>query len=258
MSQRFFEKVHEAGRRVFPEVRLGLEALETLAEPADELSDEALAELFLATACVNAIPSAYVALEAWCRNEVEAVLNRQAPPGQRDDVHQFIRLRLLSSEALRNFGARGSLRGWVRVVASRAAVDYLREQKPNVNPEEVDSTIPVSGDVELQLLRARYRSVFSQAMREAMATLERRERTLLRQHYLDDLSIDALGKLYEVHRATAARWLVSARQHLLEETRAAIGRHTPLTAQEIDSLVRALGSDLHVSLSPLEAHREPL
>ena len=48
---------------------------------------------------------------------------------------------------------------------------------------------------------------------EAFAALESRERNLLRYALGDGLSVDAIGTLYRVHRATAARWGRPGRPH---------------------------------------------
>jgi RNA polymerase sigma-70 factor, ECF subfamily len=201
--------------------------------------------------CSLGVAGALEALEAHCAPELNAVLSRYAPAGGREDVLQHVRLQVLAG--LESYSGRGSLRGWVRIVATRAAIDLSRA---SATPEVADGEpleLPGRGDLELELLKARYRGVFEQALREAGRALSPRERTLLRQHYLDELSIDALGRLYAVHRSSAARWVVSARQRLVELTRAAVARHGSMTAPEVDSLVRLMHSELRLSLSVLDS-----
>src|SRR5262249_41683920 len=65
-----------------------------------------------------------------------------------------------------------------------------------------------------------YRREFELAFREAVQSLSDRERILVRQHFLDGVSVNDLGRLYRVHRATAGRWLERARDALLAATRA--------------------------------------
>lgn len=63
------------------------------------------------------------------------------------------------------------------------------------------------GDPELSHLKATFAAEFKFALTLAIDELSVRDRNLLRQSVLDGLTIDQLGKLYRVHRATAARWV---------------------------------------------------
>ena len=65
--------------------------------------------------------------------------------------------------------------------------------------------------------------------------------------YLEGASIDALGALYKVHRATAARWLGRAREQLLSNTRGALSEQLGLADDELSSVMRLIHSRLEVS-----------
>jgi RNA polymerase sigma-70 factor (ECF subfamily) len=78
--------------------------------------------------------------------------------------------------------------------------------------------------------------------------LARRDRTLLRYRYIDDLDIDAIGAVYRVHRATAARWLQRIRRELLEDTRARLAAKLAVKTDELDSILRFIGSQLDISI----------
>jgi len=82
-----------------------------------------------------------------------------------------------------------------------------------------------------------------------LSELGDRERTLLRLHLGERLSIDVLASMYSVNRATAARWLVAARQQLLSRARAAIRASLGSSDEELESLGVLLQSQLHVSLT---------
>src|SRR6185436_8511874 len=70
------------------------------------------------------------------------------------------------------------------------------------------------------LMKDVYRKSFKQAFEEALAALSIHDRLLLRQHFLDGLSIDRMAALHDVHRATAARWIAKLVEKLLVDTRA--------------------------------------
>jgi RNA polymerase sigma-70 factor (ECF subfamily) len=65
---------------------------------------------------------------------------------------------------------------------------------------------------------------------------------------VDGLSIDALGEIYGVHRATAARWIAKIREDLLARTREAFSARAKVGRAEFESLLRLARSQLDVSL----------
>src|SRR5205809_336497 len=81
---------------------------------------------------------------------------------------------------------------------------------------------------------AEERRVYREAFAAALATLTARDRNLLRQMYLYGATVDELGVLYAVHRATAARWIAQIRDTLLRRTRGHIGDALRLTGDELD------------------------
>src|SRR5690606_34667577 len=102
---------------------------------------------------------------------------------------------------------------------------------------------------ERKHLRARYTAELKRAIREAFAALEVRQRNLLRQHVLDELTIDDLARLYRAHRATCARWLADARADLGKGTRKRLIAALGLPGHELESLLRFLDTDLELSIS---------
>ncbi|MFC1610733.1 transcriptional regulator, partial [Myxococcota bacterium] len=83
------------------------------------------------------------------------------------------------------------------------------------------------------------------------ASLSAKDRNLLRQSLLDGLSIDQLGAIYRVHRATAARWLAGARERVLKETLSALRQRLKIDEAEFKSLINLVRSQLDLSLARL-------
>ena len=84
-----------------------------------------------------------------------------------------------------------------------------------------------------------------------MASLSPRERTLLKLHTLDGLSLEQIGPLYKKDKSTISRWLAKAQQQLHEVTRAQLVSALALTPHELESVLRAAQSELSLSLSRL-------
>src|SRR5262249_492438 len=96
-------------------------------------------------------------------------------------------------------------------------------------------------------LRQAHAEAFNGAVAHALQALATRERNLLRQHYLDGLTIDALGKLYRVHRATVARQIAAAREKVLDEVKRTLA--TRMSPSELESFLRMTRRDLGLQIS---------
>jgi RNA polymerase sigma-70 factor (ECF subfamily) len=71
----------------------------------------------------------------------------------------------------------------------------------------------------------------------------------LRYAFVDDLSIDRIGEIYGVHRATAARWIGHARDRFEEQLRAALKARLSVSESELFSILRVTMSGIDVSLA---------
>lgn len=157
-----------------------------------------------------------------------------AKPGERPKIAQY--------------AGRGELSGWIGVSATRAALRARKKTEREVSESGVISRAVADGDVELEFVKEAYRPAFKEAFHEALASLDAKERLLLRQHAVDGLGIDALGELYGVHRATAARWVAKVREAVLDRTRIAFEKRMNVGRAEFESLLRLARSQLDLSL----------
>jgi RNA polymerase sigma-70 factor (ECF subfamily) len=165
-----------------------------------------------------------------------------------------VRERLLAGEPpyVTSAVGRGSLASLVAVIALRAAVDWLRASHRATQRhagEPAGDDLVASGDPARDHLRARYRAEAKAAFEAAVAELEARERTILRLHLVDGLTIDDLAGLYQIHRATAARQLERARERVAATTRKHLARHTGVHGDELAELGELVTSQLDLSLS---------
>lgn len=104
---------------------------------------------------------------------------------------------------------------------------------------------------ELALLKASDQAAFMEAFREAMSTLSPEEQNLLRQHYIDGLSIDRLGELHRTHRTSCARWLRQSRETLFKRTKSILMKRTKASRSECESMIRHAQSRLEITFRSL-------
>jgi RNA polymerase sigma-70 factor (ECF subfamily) len=170
-----------------------------------------------------------------------------------DDVLQRLRVELFVGESdepprIAQYRGRGDLVGWLRVTAARIALRAEKRSRSDSFDDDLAARLPDTQDnAELELLRTKYAGPFREAFREAIEALSTRERTLLRQHHGDGLSIDALAPIHGVHRATVARWIVGAERAVLERTRSRLRSLLAASPTECESVMRVLAGELSMS-----------
>ena len=163
------------------------------------------------------------------------------------DVLQELRTKLYAEGRLSQYRGRGPVSAWLRRAAVNTAAMLLR---PSRREDPLDPlSDEVVDDAELSYLKQRYREPFRRAFIDALQSLSPRERTVLRLNSLSGVSIDELGVMYRVHRATAARWVQRAREQIIDQTRALLIARLALSTEEALELVALMRSQLDVSLT---------
>ncbi len=259
-----------SARAAWPRVRLEdavflrhlAERLAPASEPERTLRALPAADLFLACACVHGDAAAQAALDAHFLPKVAAAVARVYPGADAaSEVCQVLREKLLTSEAghpprLAGYLGQGPLAAWLRAAAVRTALNLRRSAQRQARAEEealAEATLPGGTHPELELLRQRHRADFQTALAEALAALPSRERTVLRLHLVEGLSLERIGTVYRTHKSTVSRWLARAREAVLEGTRSRLAERLRLSSGELHSLLRDVPAQLDQSLSALLA-----
>jgi RNA polymerase sigma-70 factor (ECF subfamily) len=211
-------------------------------------------DLYLACACAARVPQALEAFERAYLANAEAYLARiDGGTALVEEVRQILRERLFVGAApkIAEYSGRGALGAWVRVVAVRAALDLQRGKGARTASEEEAHALTRAPDPELDYIKLRYKDDFAAAVRDALAALDRKERTLLRLHYVEGMNLDRIAVVYAVHRATVHRWITGAREALFDGARKRIAERLRLDESEFESLAALVQSQIDVSLGGL-------
>ncbi|MDQ3366148.1 MAG: sigma-70 family RNA polymerase sigma factor [Myxococcota bacterium] len=268
LDRRLWSLVAE-GRTAWPD--LAIDAVDVVAfvgrQVTPELAEAALdglrpADLYLATGCAKQLAAAINAFDRDFMREVDIALARmRIGPPRLADIKQLVRQRLFvgggttgtptSAGKISEYAGRGDLRRWVRSVAVRTCLNDLRKGKREILVDD-DQLIAqhaiAQDDPEIEYMKRTYSNEFRAAFSEALTQLGAREQTLLRYHHVDGLNIDEIGAIYRVHRVTAFRWLEKAKELLVRSTLETLRGRLKLPADELDSVLRMIRSQIHLSL----------
>jgi RNA polymerase sigma-70 factor (ECF subfamily) len=215
------------------------------------------ADLYLCCACLARRPGAVEVFEAHAFPRVKLALQRIHEAGEfSEEIQQSLRQRLLVGPPpkLACYAARGPLIAWACVSAARLAVDALRAQSAARRAHGAASRqqlIRHFEDPAAQMQRSEHVQLFEEALEKAFRGLSPADRQLLRLASLEGCSIDQLGRMYSIHRATAARRLERVRGRVLVAVRRYLKDKYGLPTSEFQALAGEVKSQLHVSLSLL-------
>jgi RNA polymerase sigma-70 factor, ECF subfamily len=172
-----------------------------------------------------------------------------------DELLQIVREKLLVAESgspkLATYSARGPLDGWLRVTIARTALSILRVKDPEAaRSDDAEAIVSraAEDDPSLEALRRRCAPALKRAIEETLGELPPEERTLLRLHFVDGLTIDDLAVVYQVHRATTARRLAKVRAAIFDAARARAMRELGIGVTEFESLMGAMLSRIDLTL----------
>jgi RNA polymerase sigma-70 factor (ECF subfamily) len=256
---------HRAGQRAWPGVALSAEHFAShlaavLPPGSTDIPPELYAvDMFLACACARGDARALDLFSTRILATVvpPAVARISSSPVFVEELMQSLRELLLVPRAggparIAEYRGKGPLAGWVRISAVRAAIRMKAHDRRYASADERDLQAIAPGlGPELEYLTGRYRPLVEEALREALIALSERDRGVLRDHYGEGLSIDDLGARHGVHRATAARWIASARGRLLEDTRRRVAERVCGDTADVDSLMQLVASQLELSMRRL-------
>jgi len=217
------------------------------------LTGAAAIELHLALACARGDQAAIAAFERSYLDVVpQALAGMRLPAATVEDIRALVRDKLLLADGavpprVLDYAGKGRLRGLVQVTATRAAIDRIRHDEREVELP-AGRELAASANLELSLIKAQYRSAFIDGFTHAVAAASRRDRNLMRLHFLGGITLEQLAQMYGVHRATVVRWLAAAREAVFAATRDHLATTLGAPREELDEVFALVESRVELSL----------
>jgi RNA polymerase sigma-70 factor (ECF subfamily) len=239
--------VVEATRR-WPDTAWNAARFAKYAEPLDDasaLAGDHRSDLVWAWACLEREPAPLAELEAGPIADARAHLATLGFASHViDEAIQRGRTKLVMDGGLASYRGRGPLATFVRTAIVRLAIDDRRQVRREVEVSEVLAA--PCNDPELEYMRKLYAEQLSAAARDAWTRLAPHERYILSLRIFDGLSIEELAKVYDIHRASAARRAAAARASLIAFTRTCLRERLAVGDDTVDSILRIV-----TTLAPL-------
>jgi RNA polymerase sigma-70 factor, ECF subfamily len=213
-------------------------------------------ELCLAIACERGDEVAWRKLESEYRYSMQAAARALTKDeAEAEDLIQFVfgelyGVRMDGERRLSKFSyysGRGSLGGWLRAVVYQCFIDRKRLTARFEQVEEVEEldrlanaaashhngtfSVPIAAPDDFDDVRLRQAT--EEAMTQAFAEIDPRDRLLLNYYYFDDLTLREIGLLMGVHEATICRWLARAQREVKGKTEEILKRSYGLRRAEV-------------------------
>jgi RNA polymerase sigma-70 factor (ECF subfamily) len=222
--------------------------------PADALAELHAEDLALALACARGDAAAFRAFERTYASLMAEAATQLAGDGvAADEIVQAVREKLFGTRGdakIGEFAGRGPLRKWLRVIVRRAGLDFVRARGRRVEVSDDRELVDDlrDGGLDVDYIKRSYGQVFQDAFVGALASLDARQRNVMRHHLVHGLTVEEIGGMYSVSRRTVTRWIAATRLHLLHELRERVRAELQIPEAELTSFLRDVRSRLEVSL----------
>ncbi len=214
-----------------------------------------VADLYLACACAAGIPGALTEFSTRYLEQLHVRLKRFGDSIRPEDARREIEDILLfgrkdAPPRIGQYQGRGPLQGFVATAIRNVAISMIRAQ----NRERWDDFDALASQLagtaagSATLVTARYQRAVEEALHAALLTLDLRQRTIVRLHMGQGVTLSQIARMLKVHQTTVSRSLDAALKGIYRELRENL-RHLGLNSSEMRSIVEDVRSRIDLSLS---------
>ncbi len=254
--------IWQAGRAAWPDLALDeatfVAWLDARIEPGIDPTVLSASDLYLAAACLHAVPNAARRFIegplAQVRHHIERIARQDGDGEAAGELQQQLAVLLLTpgpdgaEPRLAQYTGRGALTVWLRMAAVRRALNARRTSRRTVSLEDAALDQVVEQDIDLTLLRRKHRDAISAIFQESIAAIAPDQRTLLRMHYVEGVTLAALAAIHRTSRSSLHRRIEQIRDDLVTRMSELASRRLQLSGGEHHSLLRLFKTDLHDAL----------
>jgi RNA polymerase sigma-70 factor (ECF subfamily) len=244
----------EAARAAWPSFEVSFELYSSRIDQ-DEATRETTSvnagDVYLACACGDGNARALAEFESkYLIPARDAIARIDRAPDFIAEVQQLLRERLLvgPDAKIKGYRGRGPLAAWLRTAAVRTAFNVRRTRMESVDEPHGAEALDQLLDPELKMLKERHNALIQGTLERALAELDASDRLRLRYYYVDRLTLTKIAALEQAGVSTVFRRLDATTKALLAAIKRELAERLQLSGDSIDSLIRGVGSHIHLSL----------
>jgi RNA polymerase sigma-70 factor (ECF subfamily) len=222
---------------------------------ADRLETHGL-DIYLACSCALGDPAAAAIFDRIYLTLVRP-LNGAVPPTEDDltELRQQLRIKLLvgASAKIGQYRGQGTLLAWVQACATRTALNLRRGHFYRARSEAtpLESLASQEPDPELVIASRQSRNALSAALHRCLSALSAKEKTLLQMFFVEAISMEQIGIIFGVHRATIARWIAVTRSRILDGVCQSVSEQLQASRSEVLGLMGLARSEIDLSVGSI-------
>lgn len=206
-------------------------------------------DLLFAMACLQHNDSAIRLLTRDLIPRACAALDRRGLAFE-DDLRAQLSHDLLFADnpLLQSYYGKGRLLGWLKVIIKRRAQKLVAQAPATVDDEtQLVNAVAGTQNDQHRYMVSEVKEIFREALRHTITHLPAADRLLLRQYFVDQLTIDKLAALYGQHRTTYARRISRMIEDIRVAIRNSITDNANISSVEYESYERLIAGSFEIS-----------
>lgn len=224
--------------------------------PDKQISDDAIADLYLACACFKNVAGALHSFQRRYSSVVtQAVRRFNGSLGLVDEVFQQLCETLFVGRAgvepkILRYRGKGSLAGFVYTSARRVALRLTAAASLRAKGDDaLIDQFSQAYEMETMMLKHEHQATFNRALAAALRTLPPRERLVLRLNLIERVSTTQIAVMYKVSQPTVSRWIQRAARSIFLRAKESICDELDIDTRELRSLLILVRSQIELTIS---------
>jgi RNA polymerase sigma-70 factor (ECF subfamily) len=220
-----------------------------------------VADLYLALACELGTSAAITSFATIHLAGLDMHLKRFRRSSLRvDDLRREMEDTLLFGKGDRpgrigQYRGRGPLKNFVAATARNITLTMLRSERRRARNVDVLTETSMLSRIPAPIASARNESAVRDAVRSALLELDRRQRTVVRLHVVQGVTLTQIGRMLKVNQSTVSRTLDAALRFLQRKLRRELRDGCGMTESEMLSVIRDVRCTIELNWSHISCEQ---
>lgn len=246
------------GNRAWPELGLSVAQFGAFAahgRPLATLSEDLIADVFLAAACAQNVPGALLGLRSRMFAAVAKAVRTYDPSGPfAEEVYQRVSEAMFvggpdGQPKIFRYQGEGPLAKYLGTAARWIALRMVTNSARFQGEETLVDSLSRIQTQETMFLKEQHRELFNRALVIGVRQLSDRERLVLRLNLNERVSTTRLAAMYKVSQPTVSRWIQRAAHSIFARVKELVCDELDIDTREMESLLLLMRSQIEINIS---------